>query len=345
MSVCSAIFTTALAQRKQAREISSLTANQNRIVLVNPYLDPATTPFALDMRRKAEVLKYTKSTGASITKSKSTSWADVARQTTGRRTSLQLCTADPPPNQATLARPTEYSNVPRGNVRELYLDPSVALYRFIDPTTTRNYTEFTDVLPDPVLTQVLDQVSLIPSLGTAPIATSGVVVSSCYFTVTSVSSLIQVRAVCPVAVRFTGNTSARPSASTVAPTVLVTLQVHVFYNEQPIAPTIRHTQTVSLDFPLVPGFAGATSSGDFDITKYIALLDVPGMTAYAASGYVYTVRVSGSVRFPLDFDLSKVNAVLYGNIPVTFSDDPHAVFLTATPAPPTPIPPSSITVS
>lgn len=309
---CSALFSAVFAQRQQAQQFREVLPPL-RLDVVNPYDDPTVTKFKLDMRRKAEVLEYKQTVGATVREPKSAAWASIVRQS-GRR---------PPPVCPTPLTPivssVDRSGVPRGGDTDvLYLDPTVPIYHLINPVNERSYVQFDNVIPDPFLVVVRPSVFLENEV-------SGIVASG-MFTSSIQMPRYRMRLVCPLALTVSGNTSAR-TPSGVTPTITLTIAVQLFYNETMIAQTDPYSRTIVVAFPLAN-----EGSTDFTMTKYIWTADAQ-LLAQAGNGYVYTVRVAANARFSSDFDTSKISATITANIPVNYSDSPNSGILVPTPSP------------
>lgn len=333
---CSALFSAIFKQRLQVQQFQTVYP-PSRLVVVNPYDTPGVTKFALDMRRKAEVLEYTQNVGAAVPKTKSASWASVVRQQASRRISVTSCPGNGTPT--IIYSSVDKSGVPRGGDTEvLYLDPAVPLYHFINPVNERTYVEFENVIPEPFKAIIWSPV-IVPVFPT-PVNGIPTTVATGMFTSSVLSPQYQLRAVSPIAITVSGNTSAR-TTPTGSPKITVTVELHLFYNESKITQSSPYSATIELGFPLV-----ATSpAADFTVTKYIGVGDAQNIIARAENGYVYTVRMVATVKFSSELDSTKISAQITANVPTDypFSSTIAGLDLTPSPSPASTIPACSLT--
>jgi len=133
-------------QRKQQQ---LLNIPPPRIETVSPYLNSNITKFQLDMRRKAEVLLYNQGNTKTNPLTKNQQWAQVVN---GKAPPVSKSFLDPNNksshqvlknwnNKINILTPSSASNVPHdyiNNINELFYDPSVVLYNFINPVLTRS---------------------------------------------------------------------------------------------------------------------------------------------------------------------------------------------------------------
>ena len=114
-----------------------------RINMISPYETTNYTKFDLDMRRKAEILKYQKGSTKGNTLTKKQKWAQIMNGNT--QTLSTTTTSDSTSENITCSiqnkpMPLSASNVPPDkNVSFLYNDEKVPLYNFINPISTRAY--------------------------------------------------------------------------------------------------------------------------------------------------------------------------------------------------------------
>ena len=138
-------------QRKQRAQFFFHEGGTNsRFTPVCPYVKDSSgkliyTPRDLDMRRKAEILKYVKPNNGNVSKNK---YAQLATSTKKNRNKV-IC-----PNDST-PKPTSSSDVP-GKIINLYEDPNVPLYNYF-PLTEQfkfqnikydNFKRLFDIFPE-----------------------------------------------------------------------------------------------------------------------------------------------------------------------------------------------------
>jgi len=133
-SICS------ILQQKQLTNIPP-----SRIEVLSPYETTDYSRFDLDMRRKAQILKYDQLNTQVNNVSKKEKWSRVVN---GRNPSLTNVVVDSqnnlilacPNTNGPLRMPLSASNVPPDpNVPYLYSDETVPLYNYINPNLTRSY--------------------------------------------------------------------------------------------------------------------------------------------------------------------------------------------------------------
>jgi len=125
----------------------------SRINVISPYENTKYTKFDLDMRRKAQVLKYQVGSTKGNMMTKKQQWSRIANGNYQRQPSSYLTTITKYENNAVkivdcsatglILTPLSASNVPPDpSVSFLYNDESVPLYNYLNPISTRAYNAF-----------------------------------------------------------------------------------------------------------------------------------------------------------------------------------------------------------
>ena len=296
---------------------------KTRLEVIDPYtgLDPSGnqwTPFALNMRRKAEILKYQNNGGNSVGNSqitKASKWANAVRiRSTGAKPTITQC---PTKNVGPL--PVGRSNVPSGGDTEfLFYDETVPLYNFTNPINDRVYDTLNTLPQNTAATVVdIDKQVTIANQTVARIATF-------MFTRLApvISRTVSIRPI-PIVLSLSGTTAQYLSEST-SKIITVTIIPEVCYNgyvmAQPLnKPSLSTTWTsVELTFPR-SNIDGANHS--FNIQKCIGYLSVFDFLVESSPMTVYTIQLRTNIVFNTGtFDSEKLTASLTANVPATFMD-------------------------
>lgn len=309
---------------------------KNRLEVVDPYVEvnPSSgnpwTPFDLNMRRKAEILKYNNNTGdtsGSLRNTKAGKWAYTVRNRTPTVANQNQTTC---PAKIVGPLHVSVSNVPPGGDTDfLVYDNSVPLYNFTNPINNRTYdTNNTIIIPTQQVILESDSAVQIPNQSFRRVAT---------FMYTSIVSQafssIDVRI--PLCLEIVA-TNAQLSPSTYPITVLPV--VNLCYNDRVVAsistPTISYSwTTINLVCPS-PG----ESNASFTIKKYIGYVTVTGIvSASPIPMSVFTIRLTTQVNHTINNgNGSNVSYQLIANPPADFIDtntNPQ-IQLTVTPTEP-----------
>jgi hypothetical protein len=304
---------------------------KNRLEVVDPYVEvnPSSgtpwTPFDLNMRRKAEILKYKKNTGdtsGSLRNTKAGRWAYTVRNRTQAVVNQTTC-----PAKIVGPMHVSMSGVPPGGDTDyLVYDPLVPLYNFTNPINNRTYdTNNTILIPTQQVILESDASVQIPNQSFGRVAT---------FMYTSIVS----QASCTIDVRIPlcleiVATNAPFSPSSTYP-ITVRPVVHLCYNDRVVAsistPTISYSwATINLVCPL--------SNASFTIKKYIGYMTVTGIVSESPIPMsVFTIRLTTQVNHTMNNVNGNVSCQLIANPPADFIDtntNPQ-IQLTVTPTEP-----------
>lgn len=149
-----------LCATRRQRQLSQRAMAENgglqRAELVSPYVDSSVTQFDLDMRRKAEILRYqpTKQSSQTNSMTQKTSFAkkvesmNVTPSTYARILDKRTVSCGDLDNPTTKSAPlpSYFSGVPRvpgryGGFMPLYHDPAVKLYNYTSTTASTTYND------------------------------------------------------------------------------------------------------------------------------------------------------------------------------------------------------------
>lgn len=303
MALCSTTLVDLFLQRAQQIRMSAL-LYKNRLEVVDPYVEvnPSSgtpwTPFDLNMRRKAEILKYKKNAGdtsGSLRNTRAGKWAYSVRNRTSAQVQAQTqaqaqAQAIQMPCPAKIAGPmhVSMSNVPPGGDTDyLVYNDAVPLYNFTNPINNRTYdTNNTVVMPTQPVISESDSAVHIPNQSFGRVATF------MYTNLVSQSSLctIDVRIpLCLEIVATNANFSSTTLPSTIYP-ISVRPVVHLCYNERVIASI--STQTIRYSWTSI-NLACPSNYSSFTIKKYIGYMTVTGIVAASPIPMsVFTIRLT-----------------------------------------------------
>jgi hypothetical protein len=290
-----------LASQQNLRNAQLFNIPPFRYTPVSPY-NGTVTQFDLDMRRKAEILKYNKNANGKLTKKQS--WTQTVAGSLQRRTYSQtaiqtivdggICE-----DLSTRVTPTTSSGVP-GPVMNLYYDPSINLYNYItNPNVyaTENYQE-----TDMWLTKSdADILSMNPTVFTLNIRKP---IDKTFY---NYSFEI------PVALYVSGNAATDASgnfrATVSAPTV------SVLYGDQPFV--LSTTPIINMT-NLITDISGV-ASGAFNGALYIGKIGVSNLVLLTNPGSTYDVVFNYSISTTTDTNISSIITSMYTNVGAVFA--------------------------
>jgi len=266
-----------------------------RYTPVSPY--PQYTKLQLDMRRKAEILKFnaTKSSTQTNAPTKAQRWAALVNGNSNSpfsQTQVEQ-TGTSSQNCPIVSTPTSSSGVP-GPLTYLYEDPAVPLYMYMPPKP--QYGIINQDITEPWNVVVNQDVFFLDgSFNTFYTLILQNVDQYSYIYSMEVS----------VAVHFTGTT--RQASSGVMMDISIRdASYNTYYSNAPIAnrgaPSIsKKLTTTSI---LLPDASGVT----FSVTQYVGNMTIDSVNLLTQSGYVYT----GNLLFDLSYNVpANIDSVNY----------------------------------
>ena len=253
--------------------ISLENTNHDRVEIVNPYNN--FTKQQLDMRRKAEILKYKKNANI-ITR---TEKFRILSQNSGKRN--RACVNDP-----VRVTPTSSSNVP-GPVIMLNNSITAPLYNYVN-----EHQEQTSLIPPPNLkAKPYDGVPIIRTnilTVLKPVANLAIL-SPNYRNYSFTMSF-------PFFISITGNhTQLNQNNGTIVQSIAVSIknvQFQVSYNDRqiPTTPTVNNlseNMDVLLNSP----------NNIFSARKYVGIIRFANFRLKTCSEYVYTTQISANINY------------------------------------------------
>jgi hypothetical protein len=322
MAQCSPILVDLFIQRTQQIRMSSLLP-KNRLEVVDPYLEinPSSgnllTPFDLNMRRKAEILKYNKNVGdtsGNFRNTKAGKWAYTVRNRTPTITTQLSC-----PAKIVGPLPVGRSNVPPGGDTDfLVYDNSVPLYNFTNPINNRTYdANNTIIMPTQQVILESDTAVQIPNQSFRRVAT---------FMYTNLVSqpLCTIDVRIPLCLEIVATNVQFPLSPTTYPITVLPV-VNLCYNDRVVVS--QSTPTISYSWSTI-NLISQSSNTSFTIKKYIGYVTVTGIVSDSPIPMsVFTIRVTTQVNHTIN----GLSYQLIANPPSNFIDDDPQNQLTVNP--------------
>jgi len=296
---------TLCAQRKQQQ---LLNVPPSRIEMLNPYENSNVTKSQLDMRRKAEVLKYEQGNTKTNTLTKKQSYTQVMNGssrpisndyinkninpvTASLASAVLACnTENIPKSSSESGVPNDYLN----NVNTLYYDSNVPLYNYINPVLTRSY----GIINPPLSTSVINY-SVFPN------ATNDNQVSIVEFTDATTNptytlSLLNI----PIALQIFGQINGNNVNITFDSIEINDISLRILYNSEIVTPNsdITYTFTPANNNYIVNVTNNANlNNTTFSGTVYIGNLSFYNIVLYASPGFIYSFETLYTINYPQSF--------------------------------------------
>ena len=280
-----------------------------RYTPTNPYIEGFTKE-QLDMRRKAEILKYNKSANGRITKTQS--WTQVVSGITQRRaySGAYLANIGADTDCERVVTYTTGAGIP-GPAIPLYLDPDIPLYNYNTQANglginNKDETEMWRTKNDSGLLSnnpVIYTLNIRPPIDTTMYS----------FTVrTSVGIYLDGSA---NANQFTANLTILPSSIK----VLYGYEPVVFTTRQPII-KMESGDPVSIDI------SGSLTGGRYAGAIYLGNIVISNLVLPTAAGNTYDIMIEPTIRATIvgvatNDPINQIRATFYSNL-IPFSNDP-----------------------
>jgi hypothetical protein len=286
-----------------------------RLETISPYLQyPQFTKQQFDMRRKAEILKY--SNNASSTKTNNLTraerWAQLIRGKGQTSTYPQLTkyiqnangeydlyiqkiTSVNCPDDGMIPTPTSSSDVP-GPISYLVLDTNVPLYNFA--TNVDAYSEIQPEDTTPWTTFVGNDIQFKSGEETEfMVLNIRNFISQAYYNYT-----IQV----PIGIYFSASGENLPLANRVylpnKTIQLSSVDVGVYYNDALVTPLQAYQTSIvpssaSEPFVFDISFVPQNASDSFSFVVYSGILTIRNLSLYTQPGYIYDIKLTANLYF------------------------------------------------
>jgi hypothetical protein len=274
----------------------------------NPY-NEGFTKDQLDMRRKAEVLKYNKTANGRITKIQS--WTQVVSGITQRRaySSAYLANIGADTDCERVVTYTTGAGIP-GPAIPLYLDPAVPLYNYNNQSVALgiNNKDETEMWRTKYETGLLSNSPVIYTLNIRP----PIDTTMYSFTVrTSVGIYLDGSA---NANQFTANLTILPSS------------IKVIYGYETVILTRQPTVTMESGAPVSINVSGSLTGGPFAGAIYLGNIVISNLLLPTAAGNTYDIMIEPTIRATIDGvstndPINQIRTSFYSNL-IPFSNDP-----------------------
>lgn len=300
-----------------------------RINIISPYETTKYTKFDLDMRRKAEVLKYQKGSTKGNSMTKKQQWAQIANgnyQTLSSSAINRITTLN---NEAVkivdcsssglILTPLSASNVPPDpTVPFLYNDKTVPLYNYINPISTRAYGfENASINPDMVFQTIIYNNVICNSNIPNKIASILFLENADQNAYTlSIQNI-------PLAIRIEGDVSGSgqiineiiPNDATIN-----SIQLNTYYNDNLVPDRSLYQYTYSSNILQNYNLHVVTDTNKngntFSGTQYIGTVSISNILLYTSPGFIYDFKLNVNISYisSKSPDIISTNASLIANI-------------------------------
>lgn len=252
----------------QIKRLKQLNPPQwTRFELINPYVGGITKE-QFDMRRKAEILKYSSKSGTSVKQlTKKEKFALVSKINYKQSRKMNLYSNVDCSGDALLPVPTSSSDVP-GPIMYLYEDPAVPLYNFGRPD--RNYSQYVEPFLNEWNIYREDVVEFLPDV-------SGIFMNQVLQnSIDQPSYNFQLQI--PVSLQITGDSSGSVGINKAA--AITRVDLYVLYGDTVVA---TKTQTTNLFIQFRPLDDGRY----YEIQGYVGNVVFSNIRLVTFAGYLY----------------------------------------------------------
>lgn len=250
-----------------------------RFELISPYSNPAFTKQDYDMRRKAEILKYSNSSSKTNSLTKKQKFALIMNSNPTQTKKAQLFSNNQCSNEGLILVPTSSSDVP-GPVINLYEDNQVTLYNYNNNDRVYAIAEEVDTMQWETFVESNVE---CPHITEKPIFTlvirKNITEKSYTYSITF-----------PLTMAISGQVL---STATNIPlrAYVYNVKLFIYYNSSRVRSYVITEPGLYIDFNV----NGNTSPGNFNITKYIGNIIFTNVSLFTEPNYIYD--------FSLTFDM------------------------------------------
>lgn len=277
---------------QQRRSAQLFAVPPTRAELENsPYNKPVNgivyTQYDIDMRRKAEVLKYSSNKVSTQTNSL-TKTEKFSLLVKGFSQSIPLASSNEStiqracPSDALILTPTSSSDVP-GPVIMLFDNESVPLYKYINPTYNRNYSRLPENNRDKwsISYNKNIQYSIVNNFKT---------ISSIYIRETMTPPLSKFQLNIPISIYVSGDILNNTGSN-------ITIRISdaslgVFYNDTNVTTSYSSTAPTIVKSFIDLSFNVNTKIGSFSTIQYVGNMIINNITLSTIKGSVYDLKLS-----------------------------------------------------
>ena len=279
-----------------------------RINVISPYETTNYTKFDLDMRRKAEVLKYQRGSTKGNILTKKQQWAQIANgnyQTLSSSAINRITTLN---NEAVkivdcsssglILTPLSASNVPPDpKVSFLYNDGTVPLYNYINPISTRAYGfENAAINPDMVFQTIIYNNVICNSNIPNKIASILFLENADQNAYTlSIQNI-------PLAIHIEGDVSGQIINEIIMNDATIdSIQLNTYYNDNLVPDRSLYQYTYSSnilqDYDLTIVTDTNKNGNTFSGTQYIGTVSISNILLYTSPGFIYDFKLNVNISY------------------------------------------------
>ena len=290
----------------QRRQQSLYNKPPSRINMISPYETTNYTKFDLDMRRKAEILKYQKGSTKGNNLTKNQKWAQIVKGNTQSLSPSYINSVTTSETLNTKAiecvlmkTPLSASNVPPDpNVPFLYDDETVPLYNYINPISTRAY----GFIDTPLNVNSILQLDIIPNT----ICESNIAnkIASILFLDNADQSAYTIDIMnIPLAIFIQGDLSGIIlNENIINALVINSIQLNVYYNDNIVPDRSIYQYTYSPTNILQSYNANIsantiTDGNTFKGIQYIGNISISNILLYTSPGFIYDLKLKVNLSY------------------------------------------------
>lgn len=294
----------------------------------SPYLIGNVTQMQLDMRRKAEILKYNQgNTKANVMTKKQRfalvmngKFAPVAKSYIKANTDISNSNTEGivltcNNKNLPITTPSSASGVPNdyiNNINTLYLDPNVPLYNYINPVQTRSY----GVINSSLNTNVILYSNYNNVITKTYSKISTVEFSDATENPTYTLNMYKI----PLALNVYGDISGNVIDLSFDSMYIkiASIQLNVFYYNQKVVSTAKYTYTTDFspytEFLVDISMNSIKNNTRFSGTFFIGYLNIYNILLYSEPGYVYDFKLIIPVTYKAPSTVKNVNTYVVANV-------------------------------
>jgi len=293
------------AQRKKQQ---LLNIPPSRVEIVSPYENNNITKLQLDMRRKAEVLKYEQGNTKTNSFTKKQLWTQIVNgnappvsgsyiNNNTRTESLVSRVLSCNNTDLPITTPSSASGVPRdyiNGINTLYLNPTIPLYNYINPVLTRSY----GVINPPLDTSVIrySNYNNVTNNAITTVEFTELATLAQY-----TLSLLNI----PIAIQIYGDISGTNVNIPFDSVIINSITLNVKFNDNIVTPLSVYTPIITPvndNFPVRVTNSGSPNKKTFSGTVYIGNLNISNILLYASPGYMYTFELVYNIGHPRSYE-------------------------------------------